>query len=69
MCPDATSCGAVGRANELSTTATHRALVANLAFGAAAVTAIGATVLWFAGAPVAPAVSRGEVAVVVSGRF
>lgn len=70
-CPDA------ALANKLIDEAQSRALGANIAFGAAAVMAIGAGVLWFTGAAetpshrvaVAPSLAPGEAGVVVFGRF
>jgi hypothetical protein len=70
-------CADAARANELVKDGQNRALIANIAFGAAAAMAIGAGVLWFTGAPetqtrhvaVAPSLAPGEAGVVMFGRF
>ena len=52
LCPDpATPCTNAAGSNALIRSAQHRALAANLAFGAAAVAAVSAGALWFTGAP------------------
>jgi hypothetical protein len=79
LCPDpATPCSQGNNANALIQSSHSRALDANVAFGVAAVAAVGAGVLWFTGAPeaesprrisVAPSVGRDEAGFVVTGRF
>jgi hypothetical protein len=71
-----TTCADGQRANQLLDGGARRALGANIAFGAAAATAIGAAVLWFTGAPTArhgvavvPALSPERAGVMVSGRL
>ena len=78
LCPDpAVPCQSAGSADALIGSAWRRALVANVAFGAAAAAAIGAGVLWFTGAPeergrnlhMVPSVAPGAVGVVLHGGF
>jgi tetratricopeptide (TPR) repeat protein len=79
LCPDpAVRCPGARPADALMDSARRDALVANLAFGVAAAAAIGASVLWFIGAPdaergrhldVAPSLAPGAVGVVVQGGF
>jgi hypothetical protein len=53
LCPDAsTPCADGNRANDLMDKARSRALFANVSYGVAAASLIGAGVLWFLGAPV-----------------
>ncbi len=68
LCPSGPSCGRGDEANALVASATTRATLANVSFGVAAAAALGATVLWFTGAPehgasrlsVAPRLDRGS---------
>ena len=79
LCPDpAVGCEGARSAQDLIGSARSQALVANLAFGAAAAAAIGAGVLWFTGAPDAergrhldmmPSLAPGAVGVVLQGGF
>jgi hypothetical protein len=71
-----TTCADGRTANQLLDRGAHRALGANLVFGAAAATAIGAAVLWLTGAPttghgvaVVPALAPERAVVTVSGRL
>jgi len=78
-CPDlATPCTQAAQSNELLASSRSRALGANIAYGIAAVAAVGAGVLWFTGAPepestrrvsLVPSVAPGEAGVAVVGRF
>lgn len=72
------TCAQADSANALLHTAHQRALIANLAFGAAGAAAVAAGFLWFTGAPtdesshrvsVAPSAAPGEAQLVVMGRF
>jgi hypothetical protein len=78
LCVDGTTpCEQYEQANSLMQAARRRAIEANVAFGVAALAAIGAGVLWFAGAPdeddgrvrAAVQVSPGAAGVVVLGSF
>jgi hypothetical protein len=77
LCPTArTSCLDARRANQLLDDASHRALGANIAFGAAAALLIGGGVLWFTGAPhaddrlaVVPQITPELAGVIVVGRL
>jgi hypothetical protein len=79
LCPDpAAPCTQADQANALLKSAHNRALEANVAFGIGAAAAIGASVLWFTGAPDAenprrvsavPRVAPGETGVILMGRF
>lgn len=72
-----TPCADADRANERIAEGQHRALGANLAYGAATAMAIGAGILWFTGTPemqghhvaIAPALAPQQPGVVVLGRF
>jgi hypothetical protein len=78
-CPDlAMPCADAARSNSLLESGRSRAQGANIAFGIAAVAAVGAGVLWFTGAPdpertrrvsLAPSVAAGEAGVAVIGSF
>ena len=73
LCPSAMpSCLDARRANQLLDEGAHRALAANLAFGAAAALAIGAGALWFTAAPdrgiaLVPSISPGAAGVALVG--
>ena len=78
LCPDpAVPCQSAGSADVLIGSAWRRALIANVAFGAAAAAAIGAGVLWFTGAPeergrhlrMAASLAPGAVGAVLQGGF
>lgn len=68
LCPDPRrACDAAGRANALSTSGSHLAIAADLAFAVAAGAATAAVILWVTGAPesqhgvaIAPAASPGQ---------
>jgi hypothetical protein len=78
-CPDlATPCTEAAQSNELLASSRSRARGANIAYGIAAVAAVGAGVLWFTGAPepenarrvtLVPSVAPGEASLAVVGRF
>jgi hypothetical protein len=79
LCPDpAMVCSKAVEANALIQSSHNWALGANIAYGVAAATAIGAGVLWFTGAPksesaprvsVVPSLVPGEPGVLVRGSF
>jgi hypothetical protein len=79
QCPDpAMVCAQADQANALIQSSHSWALGANIAYGVAAATAIGAGVLWFTGAPksetsprvsVVPSLVPGEPGVLVRGTF
>lgn len=79
LCPDpATPCAQADQSNALIQSSHSRTLGANVAFGLAAATAIGAGVLWFTGAPrtevaagvsVVPSMAPSATGVAVLGRF
>jgi hypothetical protein len=79
LCPDpAMTCVHADQANALIESSRRRSLEANIAFGAGAVAAIAAGVLWLTGAPdtesprrvgVVPRVAPGEAALVIQTRF
>jgi hypothetical protein len=79
QCPDPlVPCARASEAQALIESGHRQALEANIALGIGAAAAIGAGVLWFAGAPgvegprrvsVAPSVVPGETGIVVMGRF
>lgn len=74
MCPDPRrACDAAARANALSTSASHLAIAADVAFAVAAGAATAAVILWMTGAPesqrgvaIAPAVSPGQCVITAS---
>jgi len=74
LCPDPRiACDSADRANQLSASASHLAIGADVAFGLAAGAATAAVILWMTGAPesrrgvaIAPAVSPGHVMVTAS---
>lgn len=78
LCPDpATPCADGDRANELIEKGQQRALLANVSYGVAAASLIGAGALWFLGAPtkpeaavaVTPRASVGTAGIAVTVRF
>jgi hypothetical protein len=74
LCPDPRrACDAADRANPLSTSASHLAIGADVAFGLAAGAATAAVVLWMTGAPesqhgvaITPAASPGQLVITAS---
>jgi hypothetical protein len=79
LCPDANRpCGSAERANKLLSSSHSWATAANVGFGLALTSAVGAGILWFTGAPhgeaparvsVAPSLTPDLIGVVGSGRW